>query len=150
MRLQELGDTTAIPALFFERDDLAVQLGNMRGIEIEEWPAQIARMALRLVDHQANMAMEATLGKPPETLPLDTIQIIHVGNVLRIEWAEILEPSPGVRIAGNPPFIGQWTKTAEQTADLKHVWGAGYDGYLESAWVCRRVMDTRKREYVHG
>ena len=31
----------------------------------------------------------------------------------------------------NPPFIGQYTKTAEQTADMKAVWGADYDGYLD-------------------
>lgn len=131
IRLQELGDTTAIPTLYFERADLAVKLTNIAGIEIEEWPAQIARTALRLVDHQANMAMEAALGKAPETLPLDTVRVIHQGNALRTDWAEILPPQPGVMVVGNPPFIGHKTKTKEQDTDLREVWGKQYDGGLD-------------------
>ncbi|NLA65671.1 MAG: class I SAM-dependent DNA methyltransferase, partial [Leucobacter sp.] len=131
VRLQELGDKTAVPTLYFERDDLAVQLSHIGGIEIEEWPAQIARMAIRLVDHQANMQMELALGKAPDTLPLDTVKIIHVGNALRTDWAEVMPATGRVRVVGNPPFIGQSLKSAEQTADLKYVWGKQYDGYLD-------------------
>ena len=77
LRLQELDDRDAVPTLYFDRDDLAVQLENMRGIELEEWPARIAQTALRLVDHQANMQMQLALGKAPDTLPLDTVLIIR-------------------------------------------------------------------------
>ena len=37
---------------------------------------------------------------------------------------------------GNPPFNGQYTKSFEQTADMKLVWGTQYDGYLDylTAW----------------
>lgn len=131
IRLQELGDTSAIPALYFERDHLAVKLTNIAGLEIEEWPVQIARTALRLVDHQANMAMEARIGKAPDTLPLDSVMVVHQGNALRTDWSEILPPQPGVMVVGNPPFIGQYTKTTDQTEDLKQVWGKQYDGYLD-------------------
>src|SRR5690606_17109311 len=109
IRLQQLGDTTAVPTLYFERDDLAVKLTNIAGIEIEDWPAQIARTALRLVDHQANMAMEAALGRAPDTLPLDTVRIIHVGNALRTDWTEVVPPSRRLMIVGNPPFLGDNT-----------------------------------------
>lgn len=34
-------------------------------------------------------------------------------------------------IFGNPPFIGQSTKTKDQTADMRRVWGKDYDGYLD-------------------
>ncbi|HUH53855.1 MAG TPA: DNA methyltransferase, partial [Microbacteriaceae bacterium] len=130
IRLQELGDTSAIPTLYFEREDLAVQLDNMRGIEIEEWPARIAQTSLRLVDHQANMAMQLALGKAPETLPLDTVSVIHVGNALRMDWAEVTPPSNenDVVIAGNPPFIGARFMTTEQTAELKDIWGGKVGG----------------------
>lgn len=123
IRLQELGDTSAIPTLYFEREDLAVKLTNVAGIELEEWPAQIARTALRLVDHQANMAMEAALGKAPDTLPLDTVQVIHTGNALRTDWAEVMPPSPRLMIVGNPPFLGDNTRGADQKADLALAWG---------------------------
>lgn len=131
IRLQELGDTSAIPTLYFERNDLAVKLTNIAGIEIEEWPAQIARTALRLVDHQANMAMEAALGKAPDTLPLDTVRIIHVGNALRMDWSEVMPPQPGLMVAGNPPFLGHATRTPEQADELRDVWGRKDIGRLD-------------------
>ena len=75
--------------------------------------------------------MELALGKAPDPLPLDKIDAIHVANSLRTDWASIFSPSPHVMIIGNPPFIGQYTKHADQTDDLKAVWGKGYDGYLD-------------------
>ncbi|MGO1662011.1 MAG: DNA methyltransferase [Canibacter sp.] len=131
LRLQALGDTSVIPTLYFQREDLAVQLENMRGIELEEWPARIAQMALRLVDHQANMALQLALGKAPDTLPLDTVSVIHTGNALRLDWTEVIPPNEDVIIAGNPPFIGQYLKSVDQTGDLKSVWGKDYNGYLD-------------------
>lgn len=131
IRLQELGDTSTIPTLYFERSDLAVKLTNIAGIEIEEWPAQIARTALRLVDHQANMAMEAALGKAPDTLPLDTVRIVHVGNALRMDWSEVMPPQPGLMVAGNPPFLGHATRTPEQANELRTVWGRKDIGRLD-------------------
>jgi hypothetical protein len=131
LRLQELGDTSSIPTLYFERSELAVQLDHIYGIEIEEWPARIAQTALILAEHQANIAMELTLGKSPTVLPLETIRGIHIGNSLRMDWSEVVLPDDNVRIVGNPPFIGQYTKSTDQTADLKFVWGKSYDGYLD-------------------
>lgn len=131
-RLQELGDTSwRSPTAFFLKEDLPVTLDHFAGIEIEEWPARIASTALHLVDHQANQAMELALGQAPDPLPLDRIESIHVANALRIDWEQILPPSPQVMIVSNPPFIGQYTKKADQTEDLKLVWGNGYDGYLD-------------------
>lgn len=131
IRLQELGDTSATPTLYFERSDLAVKLTNIAGIEIEEWSAQIARTALRLVDHQANMAMEAALGKAPDTLPLDTVQIIHVGNALRMDWSAVMPPQPGLMVVGNPPFPGHATRRPEQADELRDVWGRKDIGGLD-------------------
>lgn len=141
IRLQELGDTSAIPTLYFEREDLAVKLTNVAGIELEEWPAQIARTALRLVDHQANMAMEAALGKAPDTLPLDTVQVIHTGNALRTDWAEVMPPQPGLMVAGNPPFLGHETRTPEQSDELREVWGRKDIGRLDyvTGWFKKAV-----------
>lgn len=141
LRLQELGDTTSIPTLYFERSDLAVQLDHIYGIEIEEWPARIAQTALLLAEHQANMAMEKALGKAPSILPLETVNGIHLGNSLRIEWSEVVPSNDHVRIVGNPPFIGHQTKNIDQVEDLKAVWGKGYDGYLDyvTGWFKKAV-----------
>lgn len=131
LRLQDLGDKSALPTLYFQRDDLAVRLEHVYGIEVEEWPARIAQTALLLADHQANVELELALGKAPSVLPLETIVGIHVGNALRTDWKEVLRPSDNVVIVGNPPFVGHQTKTPKQVADLRVVWRDQYDGYLD-------------------
>jgi hypothetical protein len=131
LRLQELGAKGELPTLFFRRQDLAVQLENIYGIELEEWPARIAQTALLLTEHQANRKMELALGHAPSVLPLETIQGIKIGNALRENWQKLVEPSPNVYIMGNPPFIGHQTKKSNQVQDLKEAWGPLYNGYLD-------------------
>lgn len=97
-----------------------------------------------LVDHQANRKLAREVGDAPRRLPIRITAHITHGNALELDWAKELdrEQSSGGRyqgpifVFGNPPFIGQYTKTKEQTADMKAVWGADYDGYLDyvTAW----------------
>ena len=121
--------------IFFDEEaaktEIAVQLNHFYGIEIEEWPARIAETALHLAHHQANREMERLLGQAPSILPLGESAQITIGNALSIDWTRICKPSPGVRIVGNPPFIGQPNRTQQQTDDLKTVWGDEYNGYLD-------------------
>ena len=114
-----------------EHAEIMVQLDHFFGIEIEEWPARIAQTALHLAHHQANREMERLLGQAPSILPLSTSAHITIGNALRTDWTQVCPPSPTVRIVGNPPFIGQHMRSEEQTDDLRFVWGAAYDGYLD-------------------
>lgn len=114
-----------------EHAEIMVQLDHFFGIEIEEWPARIAQTALHLAHHQANREMERLLGQAPSILPLSTSAHITIGNALRTDWTQVCPPSPSVRIVGNPPFIGQYMRSEEQTDDLRLVWGDGYDGYLD-------------------
>ena len=114
-----------------ESADITVQLDHFFGIEIEEWPARIAQTALHLAHHQANREMERLLGQAPSILPLKASAHITIGNALRTDWTQVCPPSPSVRIVGNPPFIGQYMRSEEQTDDLRLVWGDGYDGYLD-------------------
>ena len=114
-----------------EHAEIMVQLDHFFGIEIEEWPARIAQTALHLAHHQANREMERLLGQAPSILPLSTSAHITIGNALRTDWTQVCPPSPTVRIVGNPPFIGQYLRSEEQTDDLRFVWGDGYDGYLD-------------------
>lgn len=130
LRIQELSGETA-RTMFFTEEHLAVKLSSFHGIELEEWPAQIAATALHLVEHQANQAMELALGAAPDSLPLDKIKSIVVGNALRIDWADVVEPSADLYVMGNPPFIGHKTKATAQRDDLRVVWGAQFDGYLD-------------------
>jgi hypothetical protein len=136
--------------MLFDADDLPVRLESFHGIELEEWPARIAATALHLVEHQANQAMELALGVGPETLPLDKVETIHVGNALRTDWTSVVKPSEHLYVLGNPPFVGQYTKGQDQTADMQLVWGRQYDGYLDyvTGWFIRAVQMFAKPGYA--
>ena len=114
-------------------EDTVVRMSNFAGIEIEEWPAAIASTAMLLVDHLANQHMADLLGTSMVRLPIDDFNRanIHVGNALRTDWVAIVPKGNEIYCAGNPPFIGQYLKAAEQKEDLQIVWGKDYAGYLD-------------------
>ncbi|PVX59709.1 class I SAM-dependent DNA methyltransferase [Rhodococcus globerulus] len=121
--------------------DIKVTLDHFYGIEIEEWPARIAETAMLLVDHLANQQMALDFGFAPDRLPIAISPTIHHQNALHIDWATIIPPSDDVVILGNPPFIGQYTKTPRQTADAKSIWGKRYNGYLDyvTCWYAKAI-----------
>ncbi|MEU7331232.1 class I SAM-dependent DNA methyltransferase [Streptomyces parvus] len=131
-RLQEL---TGDDQMLLANVGLKVTLDNFYGIEIDEWPAKIAETAMFLMDRQADLKLIERLGWAPDRLPIRRQATIIVTNAARHDWASLVVPSPNVIIAGNPPFIGQYTKTAGQIADAKHAWGTRYDGYLDYATI---------------
>ncbi|MGP5082568.1 DNA methyltransferase [Corynebacterium variabile] len=117
--------------------DQRMNIGQFHGFEINWWPAKIAETAMFLVDHQANRELAAAVGDAPERLPISITAHIAHGNALRMGWEpEIPRTTGKTYVFGNPPFIGQYTKTKEQTADMKQAWGDDYDGYLDyvTAW----------------
>lgn len=121
--------------------DIKVTLDHFYGIEIEEWPARIAQTAMLLVDHLANQRMDQEFGIAPDRLPIAIAPTIHRGNALHTNWADLVPPSDDVIILGNPPFIGQYTKTPTQTSDTKLAWGARWNGYLDyvTCWYARAI-----------
>ena len=83
------------------------------GIEYEEFPSQIARTAMWLMDHQMNMMVTQTFGEYVASIPLTKAANIEQGNALRIDWQSLIEPLPFEKgeakfdyIFGNPPFVG--------------------------------------------
>jgi hypothetical protein len=118
--------------------DQRMNIGQFHGFELNWWPAKIAETAMFLVDHQANRALAAAVGDAPERLPI-THHRPHSPRqriALGVGVPEIPRTSGATYVFGNPPFIGQYTKTKEQTADMKQAWGTDYDGYLDyvTAW----------------
>ncbi|MCP5449787.1 MAG: class I SAM-dependent DNA methyltransferase [Gammaproteobacteria bacterium] len=91
------------------------------GIEIEEFPAQIAQTALWLMDHQMNMWVSEEFGQYYVRLPLRKSPTIVHGNALRTDWREIVKPEALNYILGNPPFGGAKYINEEQRADMAAV-----------------------------
>jgi hypothetical protein len=102
---------------------LRVSLDNFFGIEIDEWPARIAEAAMFLTDRQCDLRLTASLGIALDRLPIKEQATIVVGNALELDWASICRPSADTVIAGNPPFLGDHTRTADQLAELHAAWG---------------------------
>ena len=98
-----------------------VNVDQFYGIEIEEFPARIAEVALWLTDHQANVALSEAFGQFYQRLPLRASPHIRVGNALRMDWMELIPPEQCSYILGNPPFVGKHYQNAEQRADMVQV-----------------------------
>jgi len=95
---------------------LFVRLNQFHGIELHEWPAKIARTAMFLSDHQANVELSKVFGQSPARLPIAEEADIKIGNALNFEWTDILH-GPNVIILGNPPFVGMDKMNASQQED---------------------------------
>ena len=131
-----------------------LSIGQFYGIELNWWPARIAETAMFLVDHQANRELADRVGLAPDRLPISITAHIEHANALAVDWLEIIPETTGMTyIFGNPPFIGQYTKTAGQTADMRRVWGKDYDGYLDyvTGWhaQAKDLLAERRGEFAY-
>jgi hypothetical protein len=106
-----------------------VDVDQFYGIEIEEFPAQIAQVALWLMDHQMNTRVGEQFGEYFARLPLVKSATIVHGNALRIDWNEVVPKGRLSYILGNPPFVGKKEQSREQKEDLLRIFpdesGAG-------------------------
>jgi hypothetical protein len=98
-----------------------VDVDAMFGIEINEFPALIAEVAMWLIDHQMNLALSETFGQYFVRLPLKKSAKIAHGNALRINWADVIKPEICSYILGNPPFVGHHYQSSSQRKDQEMV-----------------------------
>ena len=124
-----------------------INVDQFYGIEIEEFPAHIAQVAMWLMDHQMNVQLGRHFGKPYVRIPLRHSAAITCGNALRIDWESIVPKEKLSYILGNPPFVGYTYQSAEQKEDMRAIF-AGYKvgGKLDfvSAWY------KKAAEYMQG
>ena len=123
---------------------IAFDVDQFYGIEIEEFPAQIAQVAMWLVDHQMNVLVSEEFGMYFVRIPLTTSANIVHGNALRMDWREVVAPPEQLSyIMGNPPFVGKSFQSPQQKQDMKYIYGdskygAGLD-YV-TAWY-KKTLD---------
>ncbi|CAD0262236.1 class I SAM-dependent DNA methyltransferase [Pseudomonas veronii] len=141
-----------------------IPLTNFRGIELRDFPAEIARLALIIAEFQCDVLYRGQQDALAEFLPLNAQNWIVCGNALRLDWLSICPPTgTGVKvladdlfgtplnqteidfvneggetyICGNPPYLGSKRQTEEQKSDLEAVFG-----HLTPNW--------RSLDYVAG
>ncbi len=100
-------------------DVCLVNVNQFYGIEIEEFPAQIAQVAMWLMDHQMNIEVGNYFGEAFARIPLTASATIVCGNALRIDWESVVPKEKLSYIMGNPPFVGYSNQTKEQKRDIE-------------------------------
>ena len=133
-----------------------IPLTNFRGIELRDFPAEIARLALVIAEYQCDLLYRGQKLALAEFLPLRNENWITCGNALRIDWLSVCPPTgTGVKfqaddlfakpldqaeidfeneggetyICGNPPYSGKGKKEQQQLADMDFVFGSRTDKY---------------------
>ncbi len=101
-----------------ELSPVKVQISQFYGIEINDFACAVAETALWIAESQMLKETEDIIGANLEFFPLKTNTNIHEGNALRLDWAEIVEPTELSYIMGNPPFLGYSNQSKEQKAEL--------------------------------
>ncbi|CAK8713289.1 Type II restriction/modification system, DNA methylase subunit YeeA [Candidatus Electrothrix aarhusensis] len=102
---------------------IRVNVDQFYGIEYEEFPAQIAQVAMWLVDHQINLKVSEAFGMYFARIPLKSSANIVHGNALEIPWESVVEQDRLSYILGNPPFVGSKYQKPEQRAEIAAVSG---------------------------
>lgn len=126
-----------------------IDVDNFYGIEIEEFPAKIAEVALWICDHQMNIELSKAFGRYFARIPLRKTAHILCGNALTIDWKEVVRPEELSYILGNPPFIGKKEQSAQQRNEIKTIFhnlsGVGVLDYV-TAWYMKTaeyIQNTR-------
>jgi hypothetical protein len=128
-------------------DHVLVDVDQFYGIEIEEFPAQIAQVALWLMDHQMNLQVAELFGEYFARLPLTKSPTIVHGNALRIDWNDVVPREKLSYILGNPPFLGHHYQNDAQKSDqaivLREISASGVMDFVANWYV-------RAAEYMRG
>jgi hypothetical protein len=137
---------------------------NFRGIEIRDFPAEVARLALVIAEYQCDVLYRGHKLALAEFLPLDKQNWITCGNALEIDWLSVC-PSTGTvvkfradnlfgipeeqaeidfeneggetYICGNPPYLGSTWQSEEQKSDLAAIFSS-------------RTKNWKSLDYVTG
>lgn len=127
-----------------------IPVSNFRGIELRDFSAEVARLALIIAEYQCNVLYRGQQEALKEFLPLSSKNWITATNALRVDWATLC-PAEGttvrlhsddllqtplaqaeidfaneggeVYLCGNPPYLGSTWQKPEQKADLQEVFG---------------------------
>ena len=116
-----------------------LKVDQFYGIEIDEFPARIAQVALWMSDHIANQRLGELFGENVPSIPLTKTPGIQQGDALEKEWGEVLPPERCNYVLGNPPFSGKKEQSAAQKKQIKQLFqnvsGAGEVDYVAGWYV---------------
>ena len=98
------------------------------GIEIGEFPARIAEVALWMTDHLMNNELSLEFGQSYARIPLKRSPHIHCGDALEMNWEDLLPATDCSFVFGNPPFGGAKYQLPGQRAQVRRIAALGGTG----------------------
>lgn len=140
-----------------------IPLTNFRGIELRDFPAEIARLALIIAEYQCDVLYRGQKEALRDFLPLDAQNWIFSGNALRVDWVSICPPTGTTvkhyaedlfhtpldqaeidfkneggetYICGNPPYVGDKKQTRSQKEDMQQVFGGVTTRWRSFDYIC--------------
>lgn len=114
-----------------------IDVDQFFGIEIGEFPARIAEVALWMMDHIMNNRLSLEFGESYARIPLRATPHICHQDALEMDWNEILPAHDCDYVLGNPPFGGAKYQSQEQRAQVRrvaHLGGSGGTLDFVAAW----------------
>jgi hypothetical protein len=154
-----------------------IPLTNFRGIELRDFPAEIARLALIIAEFQCDVLYRGQQEALAEFLPLNSDNWITCGNALRLDWPSICPPTGIVvkmrgddlfehpldqseidfqnaggetYICGNPPYRGSQQQSSEQKTDLEFAFESISDSTKALDYVSGWFAKATKYITEHG
>lgn len=130
-----------------------VNVNKFYGIEIEDFPCQIAQVSMWLTDHQMNNRIAEHFGLNYARLPLKASATIIHANALRIDWNEVISKDKLNYIMGNPPFVGYHLRNQGQKEDMDLVFGDNFNKHrvldYVAAWY-KKASDYMKKSKIEA
>lgn len=124
-----------------------IDVDQFYGIEIGEFPARIAEVALWMMDHIMNSRLSLAFGMVYVRIPLVRAPHIRNADALEFDWEELIPASECTYILGNPPFGGFHYRDAQRQKQMEVIARLGADGsridYV-AAWFLKAA------EYIQG
>ena len=105
-----------------------VDVDQFYGIELGEFPAHIAEVALWMMDHIMNNRLSLEFGQTYTRIPLEKSPHIQHGDALETDWSELLPPEKCSYALGNPPFVGAKFQSPEQREQVRRIAALGKSG----------------------
>jgi len=148
-----------------------IPLTNFRGIELRDFPAEIARLALIIAEYQCDVLYRGQREALRDFLPLDAMNWITCGNALRVDWLSVCPPTgTGVRmhgddlfstpldqaeidfeneggetyICGNPPYKGGTEQEPAQKDDMRLLFSEDFSTWKSLDYILGFFLKARR------
>lgn len=154
-----------------------IPLTNFRGIELRDFSAEIARLALIIAEYQCDLLYRGKKLALAEFLPLDSQNWITCGNSLRLDWLSICPPTgTGVKhhandlfdspldqaqidfeneggeiyLCANPPYQGSVNQSSEQKEDMARIFKSVLSRYKDLDYVAAFILKAAQFNKLTG